>query len=110
KMKRDIEDGIRCYELKFVVGTVKYSADISAADGTVLSWEVNNIGNSSTSSSEDLIGIETAKEIALERVGLSADDVTFIKEKQKLDDGIQVYEIEFCSGTTEYDIKINASS
>lgn len=48
------------------------------------------------------IGIDRAKEIALEHAGLNGQDVAFTKAKMDRDDGIDVCEIEFISGSMEH--------
>lgn len=65
---------------------------------------------SSTKASNGLIGVAKAKSIALADAGLSAGSVVFTKEKMDWDDGIQVYEIEFHQGNTEYDYEIAATT
>ena len=50
---------------------------------------------------------EEAKAIALNYVGLTADQVTFTKCFVDYDDGRQVYEIEFFVGRTEYDLNVD---
>ena len=58
---------------------------------------------------EGEITLERAKEIALERAGLSEADVTFTETNLDRDDGRLVYEIEFRQGRTEYSAEILAS-
>jgi len=55
------------------------------------------------------IGEEKAKDIALEKAGISASDVIFKKTKLEKDDGIYQYEIEFRSGLTKYEADISAT-
>lgn len=56
-----------------------------------------------------VIGVEKAKETALEHAGVQAADVIFSKAKQEREDGIKVYELEFfISGKAEYEYIINA--
>ena len=38
----DYEKGVKVYEIEFKKDRVEYSADIAAADGTIISWEVDN--------------------------------------------------------------------
>ena len=45
----------------------------------------------------------------MQRAGLSADEVVFTKTKSDYDDGILIYELEFVSGSTEYEAEINAA-
>lgn len=56
----------------------------------------------------NFIGEEKAKEIALQRAELTADDVTFERVELDFDNGVWEYEVEFRQGRTEYDADINA--
>lgn len=62
------------------------------------------------SASSSFIGIDRAKEIALEHAGLTENDVTFSKAKTDKEHGKTVYEIEFYQGRMEYEYEINAST
>ena len=55
------------------------------------------------------ITLDRAKEIALERAGLAASDVTFTETHLDRDDGRLVYEIEFRQGRIEYSAEILAA-
>lgn len=55
------------------------------------------------------ITMEQAKQIALERAGLSESQVVFEEREVDRDDGIKVYEIEFKYNRTEYSAEIRAS-
>ncbi len=59
-------------------------------------------------STDDYIGEDEAKSIALAHVGLSETDVSHMFCKFDYDDGIAEYEVEFWDGTIEYDYEINA--
>lgn len=63
-----------------------------------------------TPSSGSIITEEEAKGEALGDAGLTEVEVTFTECKLETDDGVQVYEIEFVSGSTEYDYKIDAAT
>ena len=54
------------------------------------------------------IGEAKAKEIALEKAGLSQNDVTFKKTTLDRDDGVYVYEVEFRSADAKYEADVNA--
>lgn len=56
------------------------------------------------------IGSDTAKAIALEDAKLTEGSVDFIKANIDYDDGRKVYDVEFCTGNTEYDYEIDAST
>ena len=62
------------------------------------------------SSGNDYIGIDRAKEIALNHAQMNESDVQFAKAKLENDDGVVEYEIEFYFGRTEYDYTIDAVS
>lgn len=66
--------------------------------------------SSATQPSSSYIGVDKAKSIALKDAGLSASSVTFTKAKLDRDDGIRVYEIEFFTGSKEYEYEINAAT
>ena len=58
-----------------------------------------------------LITLEEAKSIALNHAKLTADQVTFVKQKLEKEDGRQVYDIEFyTSDYREYDYEIDAAA
>ncbi len=42
KVKLEKDDGVYEYDVEFRYGTVEYEAEISAADGTIKSWDVDN--------------------------------------------------------------------
>lgn len=54
------------------------------------------------------IGEEKAKEIALEKAGITADGVHFDRIELDRDNGIWQYEIDFRVDRTEYDIDVKA--
>lgn len=53
------------------------------------------------------IGIDEAKLVALKHCGLSAFDVTFTTVKKDRDDGVDCYELEFCTSEHEYEYEIH---
>jgi len=75
------------------------------------SANTNKGGQTSLEANPDtnnFIGEEKAKQIALEKAGLKATDVIFDRAKLENDDGTWVYEIEFKSQSAEYDAEIKA--
>lgn len=87
----------------FVIGTAVFAAGTAKK---VLTRQKDQ----SAPATEDYIGEEKAKSIALDHIGLSEDEVTFIQTKLDYDDGIAEYEIEFYKDTTEYDYSIDAKT
>ena len=54
------------------------------------------------------IGVEKAKEIALEKAGVKVEDTLFINAHLDRDDGRVEYDVEFQSGHTEYEVSVDA--
>ena len=54
------------------------------------------------------IGVEKAKEIALEKAGVKPEDTLFINAHLDRDDGRVEYDVEFVSGNTEYEVSVDA--
>lgn len=107
----DADDKHREYDIEFYKDNTEYSAEISAADGRILSWDVDTEyrKNQQDNSQNGDIGLDRAKEIALEKADLNASDVVFKKAEIDYDDGIRQYDIEFMHGRTEYSAEIKAS-
>lgn len=112
KERLETDDGIRQYDLEFWKDNVEYSAEVRASDGSILSWDVDynrtNSNQTVTADSSD-IGVDRAKEIALNRAGLAESDVNFVKAELEMDDGVRLYEIEFRQGRTEYSAEVRAA-
>lgn len=62
----------------------------------------------STGSTASYIGEEKAKSIALNHAGISAANASRLRCELDRDDGRWEYNIEFVSGTTEYEYEIDA--
>ena len=61
-------------------------------------------------SNNNKITMEQAQEIALKHAKLTSDQVSFIKTDTELENGIEVYNIEFSYENKEYDYKINSAN
>ena len=110
----EYDDGRAVYDVDFWSGSREYDYEIDALSGAVLSYDTdieyytpNTTG--STQSSAD-IGVERAKTIALKHAGVSASDAVFLHAKLDYDDGRRTYEVEFYSGSKEYDYEIDAAT
>ena len=114
KVERDRDDGRLLYEVEFYAGNKEYDYEILAADGTILSYDADiegyRIPSSTSTSSSGYIGVDRAKQIALEHAGLSSSDVNFVKAEFDHDDGRAEYEIEFHHNFREYEYTIDAAS
>ena len=120
EVKLDKEDGVQVYEVEFYSGSTEYDYEIHAKTGEILSFDKDiedfsipkkdTSGTEKTKPASDYIGVDKAKSIALNNAGLAASSVTFTKAKLDREDGVRVYEIEFCTSTKEYEYEINAKT
>lgn len=87
--------------------------------GVQVSWDGATqtviIGNQPASggnqpSGSTFIGEAKAKEIALSHAGVASSAATFSQVRLDWENGRQVYDVEFWSGTTEYDYEIDAAT
>ncbi len=115
----DTDDGVKVYEIEFTSGTTEYDYEVNAQTGAVIKFstealETDDLGVPTPGTTEptqgSVITAAKAKEIALNHAGISAAGATFIKVELDTDDGVQIYEIEFTAGTTEYDYEVNAQT
>lgn len=99
------------YDIEFKANGYKYSYEIDANDGRVLEIKKKKLKTTTkVTKSSQYIGVASAKSIALKHAKLKSSKVTFTKAKLTTDDGIKVYDIEFRTGSTEYDYEINAKT
>lgn len=68
------------------------------------------ITTSGSASQSAYIGLEAAKQAALNHAGVSASDATFVEAEYDYDDGKMIYEVEFHVKGTEYDYEIDAQT
>ncbi|MGE7918743.1 PepSY domain-containing protein [Viridibacillus sp. NPDC093762] len=99
KAKLDREDGI--YEIEIIRAGYEYDFDINAYTGKIVKKEKEKISKKVVTGK--VIGLEKAKQIALNNVGGTV-------QKAKLDKSDGVYEIEIINGATEYDFEIDAKT
>ena len=111
----EFDDGRAVYDVDFWSSNREYDYEIDALTGTILSydsdieWYNPNTSSGNTQSNND-IGVEKAKTIALNHAGVSASNAVFLHAKLDYDDGRRTYEVEFRSGNQEYDYEIDAAS
>ncbi len=114
--KFDMDDGVAEYEVEFWSESTEYDYEIDAVTGEIRSYDYDMETNVSSAQpqtqtgteSEDYIGEEKAKAIALEHAGVSEGEANFVLSKFDMDDGVAEYEVEFWSESTEYDYEIDA--
>ncbi|MCI9588757.1 MAG: PepSY domain-containing protein [Oscillospiraceae bacterium] len=82
------------------------------AEGTSYQYEIHPVTGAvirANSQGPRLIGDEAAQEIALQHAGLTADQVTVLPIEQDIENGRQVYDVEFYTADhKEYDYNIDA--
>jgi len=117
KTELDHYHGTQVYDIEFYTSDAEYDYEIDASNGTVVKKSIEQFqiqADSSISaangSGDNYIGVDHAKEIALNHANLNKSDVRFAKAELENDDGGVEYEIEFYSGQTEYDYTIDAVS
>ena len=114
RIKLDYDDGRQVYDVEFYSGNQEYDYEINAVDGTILSYdnEMDYHGGQAQASSQTgsaAISEDEAKQAAFDHAGVSEADVTGLRIRLDYDDGRQVYDVEFYSGSKEYDYEIGAS-
>ena len=115
RVKLDYDDGRQVYDVEFYSGNQEYDYEISAVDGTILSYdnemEFRGGPNQQTSSQAGAAAIseEEAKQAAFAHAGVTEADVTGLRVRLDYDDGRQVYDVEFYAGSLEYDYEISAA-
>ncbi len=113
----EYDDGVKYYEVSFNVAQadgsyLEYDYDVRVSDGKVLEKSVERErGNASSaqnvkpaqasSSDKNDVGQAQAKKAALAHFGVNAADVKFVKVSREYDDGVLVYELEFCKPYSE---------
>lgn len=111
RTKLDNDDGRWEYEIEFYnqQNYTEYDYEIDAFSGAILSVDQDaEYYAPSANANTEYIGLEKAKSIALDHVGLSSSQVTGMRAELDWDDGRAKYEVEFFSGNYEYEFEIDA--
>ena len=110
----DRDDGVQYYNVDFYTSTKEYDYEIHAVSGKILERDIenrdDNNNNNNDSTDTQLISKSKAKKIALDDAGLKESEVTFTSVYLERDDGVQYYNVDFYTSTTEYDYEIHAVS
>ncbi len=119
-VKLEKDDGRDVYDVEFYEGMKEYDYEIDAYSGEIVSYDYDienyNAAKSGKNKTDTVqpndvsLTLDEAKVIALEKAGVSEKDVVFTETSFEYDDGIACYQIDFISGTTEYEIEIDANS
>ena len=110
----DYDDGRKEYEVEFYAGGTEYDYTIDAASGRVLKFDTELEWYSADDDAgygwQNVIGKQKAQEIALADAGVAAEDALHLIVKPDWDDGVRIYEVEFCTASQEYDYEIHAET
>lgn len=116
RTETDFDNGLETYNIEFYHENKEYDYEINAADGQIIEYDYDvesyNITNQTTNNNANTSEIteEEAKESALKHANLSSDQVTFVKTKMDVDNGVKKYDVEFYYENKEYDYEIDASN
>ncbi|MCD7830024.1 MAG: PepSY domain-containing protein [Clostridiales bacterium] len=126
--KLDYDNGVQVYDIEFYAGGIEYDYEINATTGVIISAEQDGktqtttttttttdttdttTATTDTTTTTDTVTAAEAKDIALDHAGVAEADATFTKAELDYDDGVQVYDVEFYTTTTEYEYEINAAT
>ena len=92
------------------VGCGTAEEEPATEETTTVAEETTQAPADTTEAATDDIGVDKATEIALADAGFSAGDVQFTKQAADIDDGVNIYEIEFTQGETQYEYDIDAAT
>ena len=130
----DYDDKKPSFDIEFIDDTYEYDYEVDAITSEIIQSSRELKDNSTPPSTQDVssspqestqdtqtdknpdiatssdIGVEKAKQIALDHAGINASDATIKEAKKDIDNGITEYEIEFYAGNYEYDYSIDAES
>lgn len=111
KLKLEREDGVSVYDVSFSTADAKYSYELLASNGKILSCDIEWFAFvQDDSTATDYVGLSTAKAVALADAGVNSANAEFIKARLDYDDGRAEYEIEFVANNTKYEYEIDALS
>ena len=128
KVKLDIDDGQKYYDIEFSLENYEYDYEIDAYTGEILDKDIDKdpdavssipnkteVTESKVTATESVVsqtGIseKKAKNIVLDHIGATAKDVVFNKLELEYDDGKKYYDIELVYNNYEYDYEISYQS
>ena len=110
---RVFDDGYEEYEVQFYVGATEYDYDVDAHTGAVLSFDQDFEYSRAAKVSEKAMKALTesdAVEVALNHAGVSKNETRYTRVQKDFENGISIYEIEFCVNDMEYEYEIAADT
>lgn len=112
RVRVDRENGVTVYDVYFYDNEKEYELSIDVDTKEVISYKEDYlaIGGNNSTTSDQYIGADRAREIVLDHAGLASSDVRFSKVELDVDYHMATYEIEFYYNYYEYDYEIDAVS
>ena len=98
--------------MTFCAGGYEYEYEVGAYEPRVLSFDKETMDDDdvpATQPAEVKISAEEAKAAALQKAGLTAEQVKNVTCELEEDDGVVYYEISFTAGGFEYEYEISAA-
>lgn len=109
RVRIDRENGITVYDVYFYDNEKEYEISIDVETKEIVSFKEDYLSNyNNTTTTNDYIGVDKAKEIVLNHAGFTSSEVRFSKVELDVDYHIATYEIEFYHDYYEYDYEIDA--
>ncbi|HIZ93523.1 MAG TPA: PepSY domain-containing protein [Candidatus Flavonifractor avicola] len=99
--------GLSINELNLLVNSTAVQEESGGQSTGETNSSLHSVG---TASQSGYIGVEAAKEAALNHAGVTAADAVFLEADYDYEDGRMVYEIEFAAGNTKYEYDVDAST
>lgn len=116
----DFDDGRWEYEVEFYSGATEYDYDIDAVTGDILAFDYDaeyyapgtsgQIAGGTAPVNGTSLTAEQARQIALQHVGMSEQDIRYMDVDFDYEWGRAVYEFEWKSGWTEYSVTVDANT
>ena len=105
KTVRNTDGDTPYYDIQFLVNGTIYKYQIDTENGAIMhvDYETESASSGNDAPEASVITLDQARAIALDHAGISEKDATFVKEQTKTSS----YEIEFYSGSNEYDYEID---
>ncbi|MDR3051889.1 MAG: PepSY domain-containing protein [Oscillospiraceae bacterium] len=111
KLAEDREDGRRVFEIEFIVDGKEYEFDIDAEAGGIIKESTETVSSrKSEVVAGQLLTMSEAKEKALARVGVAADQAVFTEIEFDYDDSRAEYEMRFTVDGQTYKVELDAET
>ena len=108
-IEKDREDSE--YEVRFYDDTYEYEVSVNYNNGRVNNFEKDLRDNVNVNQDTNMsMSEEEARNIVLQRVGKSSDEVTFTRVRIDRENGVTVYDVYFYDSEKEYELSIDVST